>query len=112
GNAPDITPTVSQQAVCAGNSVTLTASGMINGGVVTGWVYSDNGLSWNLISNSAGASYTHNVTLVTTTTTRRYRALILTGCSTDSTSERSVLIDVPLEKPTISNPGGTDSLIS
>lgn len=111
GNAPAITPTASANDVCSGTSVTLRVSGLINGGVVSGWAYSDNGSTWVMIANSASANYTHTATSVGSATVRSYRALVLTGCSLDSTAILSISIDVPLPKPQVSNPQGSDSLV-
>lgn len=110
GNAAGITPTSANNKYCSGTPVPVNVSGLINGGVVTGWLYSDNGGAWQAISGSAGFSYTHNATAVTALTTRSYRALVLTGCSTDTTAALSVTIDVYPTKPVITSSG--DSLFS
>jgi hypothetical protein len=111
GNAPTVVPTASNVKACNGSVITLSASGFINGGAVTGWVYSDNGGAWTRIPNAVGASINHGIN-VTGLVTRVYRALVLTGCTTDSTSSVTVVLDVLPAKPQITNTAGTDSLVS
>jgi hypothetical protein len=110
GNAPGITPTSNLATYCSATAVQLNVTGFINGGVVTGWLYSDNGGAWQLIPGSGGFSYTHTNTLVTGLTSRSYRALALTGCSTDTTSALTVTLDANPAKPLITQ--SNDSLVS
>ncbi|MES2559151.1 MAG: T9SS type A sorting domain-containing protein [Bacteroidota bacterium] len=111
GNANAIVPTSNVPSICTGGNITLSATGFINGGSVTGWLYSDNGGAWILIAGSMGASYTHTGIVVTGLINRTYRALVLTGCITDTTAGLPVIMDVLPAKPTISEVSGTDSLI-
>ncbi|MES2780183.1 MAG: T9SS type A sorting domain-containing protein [Bacteroidota bacterium] len=111
GNANAIVPTGNVTKVCTGGSITLSAAGFINGGSVTGWVYNDNGGAWTLITGAMGASYTHSNIVVTALTNRQYRALVLTGCITDTTAALPVTMDKFPTKPTITEVTGTDSLI-
>lgn len=110
GNANAIVPTSNVPTVCSGGSITLTAAGFINGGSVTGWVYSDDGGAWIRITGAAGASYTHSSIVVTALTNRMYRALVLTGCVTDTTAGLPVIMDKLPTKPIITEVAGTDSL--
>ncbi len=107
GNAPSIAPASANTVYCTGNPVSATLTGLI--GTVQYWIYRDNNGAW--ITLSGNASMTHNATTVTAFTTREYRALVSTGCNTDTTATLTVTIDVMPEKPSISNPTGTDSLI-
>lgn len=112
GNAQSVIPTSSKTLICSGSSASVNVTGLINGGVVNGWIYSDNNGSWNLIAGSSGFSYTHTATTVTALTTRVYRALVLTGCSTDTTAGITITIDIPLAVPVISNITSSDTLVS
>lgn len=111
GNAPAVVPTASRLKACNGSTITVSASGFINGGVVTGWIYSDNGGAWIRIPNAVGASINHGIN-VAGLVTRLYRALVFTGCTTDSTSSVTVVLDVLPARPQITNTAGTDSLVS
>jgi hypothetical protein len=111
GNANAIVPTATDNTVCSGTAVSLNATGFINGGTVTGWVYNDNGGNWILINGAFGASYIHSATTVTGLTTRNYRALVLTGCTTDTTAAVIITLDKYPAKPTVTVVAGTDSLI-
>lgn len=111
GNANAIVPTSNVPTVCSGGSITLTATGFINGGSVTGWLYSDDGGAWTRITGAIGTSYTHSNIVVTTLTNRVYRALVLTGCLTDSTAGLPVIMDKLPTKPVITEVAGTDSLV-
>jgi Secretion system C-terminal sorting domain len=111
GNANAIVPTSNVPTVCSGGSITLTATGFINGGSVTGWLYSDDGGVWTRITGAIGTSYTHSNIVVTTLTNRVYRALVLTGCLTDSTAGLPVIMDKLPTKPIITEVAGTDSLV-
>lgn len=111
GNANAIVPTSTVSSLCSGGSITLNATGFINGGVVTSWLFSDNGGPWMRIVGASGSSYTHINVIVTTPTNREYRALVLTGCITDTTAPLSVLMDVYPTKPIITVVAGTDSLV-
>jgi hypothetical protein len=110
GNANSIVPTTAGTTACTGSTVTISASGFINGGSVTGWVFSDDGGVWTKITSLSGATINHLIA-VTGPTTRQYRALVLTGCNTDTTAALSLLLDKLPTKPVISNPAGTDSLV-
>ncbi len=111
GNTITITPTTLTPVLCSGNPLSANVTGFINGGLVKGWLYSDNGGNWNVISSTASENLAHTNTTVSLFTTRLYRALVLTGCNTDTTAALTVTIDIAPVKPTISNPSGTDSLI-
>lgn len=111
GNTTSITPTTTTPVLCSGNPLAATATGFINGGTVKGWLYRDNNGAWTPISGTANANLNHTNTTVTVFTTRQYRALVTTGCNTDTTIALTVTIDVAPAKPSISNPSGTDSLI-
>jgi hypothetical protein len=50
--------------------------------------------------------------LVSAFTSRSYRALVLTGCSVDTTSALNVTIDAYPTKPVVTNISGSDSLES
>jgi hypothetical protein len=111
GNANAIAPTsTAGTTACSGTTINLSATGFINGGSVTGWVMSDNGGAWVKLNNLSGASINHLIS-VTGPVTRQYRALVLTGCSTDTTAALTMTLDIVPAKPTITNPAGTDSLI-
>lgn len=112
GNAPSVTPSSATSNYCSGNSISLNVTGLINGGAVTGWIYKDNSGAWTLISGSGGSTYNHSSTIVTSITSRGYRALVLTGCLTDTTSAYNVTIDVYPAKPLITQVTGKDTLIS
>jgi hypothetical protein len=111
GNANAIVPTSNVPTVCTGGSITLNATGFINGGAVTGWLYSDNGGVWTPIPGAFGSSYTHSSIVVTGLTNREYRALVLTGCVTDTTASLPVTMDKFPAKPTVTAVAGTDSLV-
>lgn len=111
GNANAIVPTSNVSSLCSGGNITLNAAGFINGGLVTGWLYSDNGGAWIRIAGATGASYTHSNIVITGETNRQYRALVLTGCVTDTTAALPVLMDVYPNKPVITEVSGTDSLV-
>jgi hypothetical protein len=109
GNANSIAPTSASTKACSGSSLNMSATGFINGGVVTGWMFSDNGITWTLFSNG-GTSVNHAIN-VNGPTTRQYRALVLTGCTPDTTASLTVSLDKLPAKPSITKPAGTDSLI-
>ncbi len=111
GNANSIAPTSPSSTACEGSSISLSATGFINGGVVVGWVYNDNGGAWIRISGASGTSFIHSNISVAGLTTRQYRALVLTGCTTDTTAALVITLDKFPIKPTIVVPAGTDSLI-
>lgn len=111
GNATTISPTTATPVICSGNTLAANVTGFINNGIVTGWVYRDNGGNWMAINGTANQSINHLNTTVTFLTNRQYRALVLTGCNTDTTEALSVTIDVAPAKPEITNPATTDSLI-
>ena len=112
GNAPTITPTVSSALICRGSSVTISANGFINNGTVKAWLYSDNNGAWNKIDFSDSSTYHHNTTNVTSQTVRKYRALVLTGCYTDTTAAKSITIDIFPYKPIILRKQNSDTLTS
>lgn len=111
GNANAIVPTSNVPTVCTGGSITLNATGFINGGSVIGWLYSDNGGAWTRIAGAIGATYTHSSIVVTGLTNRAYRALVLTGCITDTTAALPVIMDKFPAKPIVTEVAGTDSLV-
>ena len=111
GNANAIAPTITTTAICTGTSISMSAAGFINGGVVTGWVFSDNGAAPIRIAGVNNATIVHAATNVTALTTRVYRALVFTSCSTDTTAGTSVTIDVFPVKPNVGIANTTDSLV-
>lgn len=111
GNANSVVPTTTTNTYCTGTAITVTASGFINGGVVTGWLFKDNAGAWIPIAGSATEVYTHSNTSVSTFVTRQYRALVHTGCTTDTTAALSVSIDVVPAKPVITRNGSSDTLV-
>lgn len=111
GNAPDIVPTANSTAICSGSSITLNVSGLINGGTVTSWSYTDDGSIWITIPNSNSNTFNHSATSVTVKTTRMYRAMVLTGCNIDYTSSLSVTLDIYPTKPVVDISTTSDSLV-
>ncbi|MFA6262294.1 MAG: T9SS type A sorting domain-containing protein [Bacteroidia bacterium] len=111
GNANSVVPTSTATIYCTGNSIAVTASGFINGGVVTGWIFKDNAGSWIPIAGSANEMYTHTNTTVSAFVSRQYRALVHTGCSTDTTASLTVTIDVLPVKPVVTRNGSSDTLV-
>ena len=111
GNANNIAPTAPSSTACEGSTISLSATGFINGGSVVGWVYNDNGGAWIRITGASGSSINHSNTAVTGLTTRQYRALVLTGCFTDTTAALVITLDKFPAKPTIIVSAGTDSLV-
>jgi len=112
GNANAVVPTTSAPSFCSGATISLNASGFINGGVVKGWLFNNNGGAWTPIPGSASPSITHNNTTVSVLTNRSYRALVLTGCVTDTTAALNITIDVYPAKPTVQRSGLSDTLTS
>lgn len=110
GNANAIAPTASATKACSGSTVNLTATGFINGGTVVGWVFSDDNITWNRISGSSSQNISIGIN-VTGPVTRMVRALVLTGCNTDTTAAVTLTLDELPAKPTVTNNAGTDSLV-
>ena len=110
GNANAIAPTASATKACSGSTVNLTATGFINGGTVVGWVFSDDNITWNSISGSSSQNISIGIN-VTGPVTRMVRALVLTGCNTDTTAAVTLTLDELPAKPTVTNNAGTDSLV-
>ncbi len=109
GNANAIVPTSNVPSACTGSSINLSATGFINGGAVTGWLYADNGGNW-IVMGISGASVNHVIN-VNGPVSRQYRALVFTGCQTDTTAALTVILDQYPTKPTIAVSAGTDSLV-
>jgi hypothetical protein len=99
-NAQAIAPIAAKQSICSGSAINLSSTGFINGGVVVGWLYSDNNGAWNAI-NVVGSVLNHTATIVQSQTIRKYRALVVTGCQTDTTDAVTVTIDIEPTKPIV-----------
>jgi len=111
-NAKSIIPTSAKSAYCSGSEIIVNATGFINGGKITGWIYSDKNGPWNTILQSDSETIHHKLNAVSSLTSRRYRALVYTGCSTDTTGTLTISIDVVPYKPIVLRKIGTDTLLS
>jgi hypothetical protein len=98
-------PATEDVTICSNNPAVVKVNGYI--GNVVRWIYRDNSGQWNNISFSAVDSFIHNATTVTALTTREYRAILYTGCSTDTTLAIAVTIDVFPVTPLVSQSGDT-----
>lgn len=110
GNANNVVPTSTSAVYCSGTPITVSATGFINGGVVTAWIFSDNNGLWIPIASSNNSMITHNNTTVSALVSRRYRALVHTGCSTDTTAALTITLDAYPAKPLITRSGSSDTL--
>ncbi len=104
-----IVPVTANAAICSGNFTSAKIAGYI--GQIQYWIFRDNNGPWNVYnSTSDSISQSNTATTVTALTNREYRAIIYTGCNTDSTQALSVSIDITPAIPTVTKASG-DTLV-
>ncbi|MBX7204210.1 MAG: T9SS type A sorting domain-containing protein [Bacteroidia bacterium] len=95
-----IVPVTANSAICSGNFTSAKIAGYI--GQIQYWIFRDNNGPWNIYnSTSDSITQSNTATTVTALTSRQYRAIIYTGCNTDSTQALSVSIDIAPAIPTV-----------
>lgn len=105
----NIVPVTANAAICSGNFTSAKIAGYI--GQIQYWIFRNNNEPWNILSSTADSISQSNAgTTVTSLTNRQYRAIIYTGCNTDSTQVLSVSIDIAPAIPIVTKTAG-DTLV-